>query len=163
MRQAERSSARERQDIAQHCPKAAKTAQAVADMLGDRIHLNFGTVATLLPLVRSDKVRAIATTRATRFAELPDVPTMTESGLPQLTFNPDSWLAIFAPAKTPDAIVNRLNADFTAILALPDVKSAYDKLGFDLKPLTPAQLATFLESELVRWPPIIKAAGLQPE
>src|SRR4029079_5734015 len=80
-------------------------AQAVTDMLGGRIDRNFGMTAPLLPLIQQGKVRAIAVTGTMRNPELPNVPTMTESGFPQVSFNPDNWTGISAPAGTPPIVV----------------------------------------------------------
>src|SRR3954452_19761951 len=78
-------------------------AQAITDMLGGRIDVNFGTTATLLPLIRDGKLRALAFTGATRSVDLPDIPTIAEAGLPELAFNPDAWAAILAPLGTSPA------------------------------------------------------------
>ena len=92
-------------------------AQAVADMLGGRMQMNFGTIATLLALIRQGKLRALAVTGANRNPELPDVPTMAESGFPQLTIR--FWMGAWAPPRTPAPIVERLNASVADALKLP--------------------------------------------
>lgn len=138
-------------------------AQAVTDMMGGRIDMNFGTTATLLPLIQQQKVRALAYTGTKRSPDLPDLPTMIESGFPQLVFNPDVWTAISAPAGTPAAIVNRLHGAVNEALAMPELKASFAKFGFDIvtKPL--AELEAFMAAEAVKWPPVVKAAGLKPE
>ena len=83
--------------------------QARADLLGGRIHINIAPVPSLLPLIQDGRARPLAFTGPKRSPDLPDVPTMTESGLPQVGFNPDVWLGFFAPAGTPAAVIDKLN------------------------------------------------------
>ena len=136
-------------------------AQAITDMLGGRIQMNFGTQSTLLPLIQQGKVRALAVTTETRAKDLPDVPTMAESGLPQLglTFS----AGILAPAGTPPAIVEKLNAATNEAMKSPELTASMGKLGFEPTFWTAAQYAAFLAEEARRWPPIVKASGVQPE
>jgi tripartite-type tricarboxylate transporter receptor subunit TctC len=136
-------------------------AQAITDMLGGRIDMNFGTQATLLPLVHEGKVRALAVTTETRAKDMPDVPTMIESGLPQLTLAFSA--GVLAPAGTPAAIVEHLNAAFNEALKSPELVASMAKLGFDPKTWSAPQYAAFLADEMKRWPPIVKASGVKPE
>jgi tripartite-type tricarboxylate transporter receptor subunit TctC len=138
-------------------------AQAVSEMLGGRIDLNIGTVATLLPLIRAGKVRPLAFTGRTRSVDLPDVPTTAESGYPDVGFNPDVCSAMFAPAGTPVAIINRLNAEVNAGLASPELKATFVKFGMEPKPASPQELASFMVEQVRKWPGIIKATGVKPE
>ena len=138
-------------------------APAVTDMLGGRIDMNFGTTATLLPLVQQEKVRAIAFTGAKRSPDLPDVPTMTESGFPQVSFNPDNWTAISAPAGTPKAVVDKLYTAIEESLRAPAVLARFKKFGFEVMIKQQHELEAFVASEARRWPPIVSAAGLKPE
>lgn len=138
-------------------------AQAVSEMLGGRIDLNFGTVATLLPLIRQGKVKALAFTGLARSTDLPDVPTTAESGYPDVGFNPDVCTAMFAPASTPNAVVNRLNAAVNAGLSSPELKATFVKFGMEPKPSSPQELGVFMVDQLRKWPGIIKAVGIKPE
>lgn len=138
-------------------------AQAVTDMLGGRIDMNFGTTATLLPLIQQGKVRAIAYTGVKRSADLPDVPTMTESGFPQVSFNPDNWTAISAPAGTPRAVVDRLYTAINEALRSPVLVASYARFGFEVMIKQQGELEAFVATEAQRWPPIVSAAGLKPE
>src|SRR5262245_18615234 len=138
-------------------------APAVTDMLGGRIDMNFGTTATLLPLIQQGKVRAIAVTGVKRSPDLPDVPTMIESGFPQVSFNPDNWTAISAPAGTPRDVVDRLYTAINEALRSPELAASYAKLGFEVMIKPQRDLEAFIASEAQRWPPIVKAAGLRPE
>jgi tripartite-type tricarboxylate transporter receptor subunit TctC len=136
-------------------------AQAITDMLGGRIQMNFGTQSTLLPLFREGKIRALAVTTETRAKDLPDVPTMAESGLPQISLGFSA--GILAPAGTPAAIVGKLNAEINEAMKSPELASSMGKLGFEPKFWSPQDYAAFLAEEMKRWPPIVKASGVQPE
>lgn len=138
-------------------------AQAIADMLGDRIDMNFGATSTLLPLIREGKLRAIAFTGARRSPELPEVATIAESGFPELAFDPDAWAGILAPAGTPSAIVTRLNAATNDSLASPELRASLIRLGYEPKRTSPQEFAAFLDAERRRWPPIVQAAGLKAD
>jgi tripartite-type tricarboxylate transporter receptor subunit TctC len=138
-------------------------AQAIADMLGDRIDMNFGATSTLLPLIREGKLRAIAFTGAKRSPELPEVATIAEAGLPELTFDPDAWAGILAPAGTPAATVARLNAAINESLASAELQAGLAKLGYEPKRTSPQEFAAFLAAEMRKWPPIVRAAGLKAD
>jgi tripartite-type tricarboxylate transporter receptor subunit TctC len=120
-------------------------------------------VPTLLPLIQDGKVRPLAFTGHTRSPELPDVPTMIESGLPQVGFNPDVWLGIFAPAGTPTDVVGKLNSEINESLKSRELRATLAKLGYELKMTTPQEFAIFLEVERQKWPPLLAAAGLKAE
>jgi tripartite-type tricarboxylate transporter receptor subunit TctC len=136
-------------------------AQAITDMLGGRIEMNFGTTATLLPLIREGKVRPLAVTTRTRAKDLPDVPTMIESGLPQLALIFSAGL--LAPAGTPTEIVEKLNAETNQAMRAPELMASMVKLGFEPQYWSPRDYAAFLADEMQRWPPLVKAAGVKPE
>jgi tripartite-type tricarboxylate transporter receptor subunit TctC len=136
-------------------------AQAVTDMLGGRIDMNFGTTATLLPLIQQGKVKALAVTTQKRSKDLPGVPTMIESGLPQLALIFSAGL--LAPAGTPGEIIARLNAEINEAMRAAELEATMAKLGFEPQIWSPQEYATFLADEVRRWPPIIKAAGVKAE
>jgi tripartite-type tricarboxylate transporter receptor subunit TctC len=135
--------------------------QAITDMLGGRIHMYFGPLLNLLPHIREGKVRPLATTSATRYPELPDVPTVAESGFPQLELN--AWTGILAPAGTPAAVVGTLNAAVNGGLRSAELQKSFAGMSFETKVMSPAEFAAFFAAEAERWPPIIKAAGIKPE
>jgi tripartite-type tricarboxylate transporter receptor subunit TctC len=137
--------------------------QARADLLGGRVHINVAPVPQLTPLVRDGKIRPLAYTGAKRTPDLPDVPTMIESGLPQVGFHPDVWMGIFAPAGTPQPIVDRLNGEINAVLRSAEMAPALKRFGYDLKISTPAEFAAFFTAELQRWPPVLRATGIKPQ
>jgi tripartite-type tricarboxylate transporter receptor subunit TctC len=136
-------------------------AQAIADMLGGRIQMNFGTPPTLLPLIQDGKIRALAVTTDARYRDLPDVPTMIESGLPQLALTFSA--GVLAPAGTPESILDAFNAAFREALQSPDLASSVAKIGFQPEPWPRQQYAAFLADEMKKWPPIVRASGVQPE
>ena len=136
---------------------------ARADLLGGRIHINVAPVPQLLPLIRDGKIRPLAYTGPKRSPDLPDVPTMTESGYPQVGFNPDVWMGIFAPAGTPPAIVDRLNREINDVLKSAEMAPSLKRFGYDAKITTPAEFTAFFADELRKFPPLLRAVGLKAE
>jgi tripartite-type tricarboxylate transporter receptor subunit TctC len=137
--------------------------QARADLLGGRIHINVAPVPQLIPLIQDGKIRPLAYTGPKRSPDLPDVPTMAESGLPQVGFNPDVWMGLLAPAGTPPAVVDKLNREINAVLTSADLAPALRRFGYDVMITTPAEFATFFVAELRKWPAILKATGIKPQ
>ena len=133
--------------------------QAVADMMGGTIHLNIGTASTLVPLIREGKIRAISVWGPTRFPELPEVPTMIESGFPGLSLF--FWSGLWAPAGTPVEIVNRLNAETNAALRSPEMKASMERLGIETMIGSPQEFAAFLAEEHPKWARIVEASGVK--
>jgi tripartite-type tricarboxylate transporter receptor subunit TctC len=133
--------------------------QAVTDMLGGTIHINIGVTATLLPLIREGKVRAIAVWSKTRSAELPEVPTMIESGFPGLSLG--FWVGLWAPGGTPAAVIDRLNAATNAALRSPEMTASMKRLGVDGSPGSPQDFAAFIADEAPKWADIVKVSGVQ--
>lgn len=140
----------------QHIPYKGR-AQAVPDLLGGRITMIFDNMPSVLPLVKSGDVRAIAVTSATRSAAAPTIPTIAESGLPG--FEASSWFALLAPAGLPRDVQARINAETTRVLSLPDVREKLTLLGLDVAPGTPEALAAFIQNETVKWAKVVKESG----
>jgi tripartite-type tricarboxylate transporter receptor subunit TctC len=136
-------------------------ADAIPDILGGRVQMNFGTVETLAPLVQEGKLRALAVTGETRSDSLPEIPTMNEIGLPQLTRG--FWAGLLAPAGTPAGIIHRLNAEINATLATPEVKVSLMKAGVEPRGGSPEDLKSLLGNEVEAWRMAAKAAGIIPE
>ena len=136
--------------------------QARSDLLGGRVHINFAPLSNILPLIEDRKARPLAFTGARRTPHLPDVPTMAESGYPQVGFNPDSWLSFLGPVGMPAAIGEQLNAEINQTLRSPELAAALGKLGIEPQIGTPKEFASFLASEMQKWPPLLRAAGLKP-
>jgi tripartite-type tricarboxylate transporter receptor subunit TctC len=135
--------------------------QAIPDMLGGRIDMNFGTVSNLLPLIRDGKLRALAISSETRSPELPEVPTMAEAGYPGLTRG--GWVGLWGPAGVPAAIVDRLSTEITGSVMSPDMQGAMKKLDFEPKLLSPPEFAAFILDEADAWTPAAQAAGVLPK
>lgn len=108
-------------------------------------------------------MRAIAVTGVKRSPDLPDVPTMIESGYPKVSFNPDNWTAISAPAGTPAAVIDRLHVAINDALRSPELAASFVKFGFEAMIKPQGELGAFMLSEAQRWPAIVHAAGLRPE
>jgi tripartite-type tricarboxylate transporter receptor subunit TctC len=117
-------------------------------------------LSTLLPLIQQGKIRALAVTSDTRNSKLPDVPTMAESGFPQLALT--FWAGLFAPAGTPAAIVDKLHAAVTDVMKEPDTVTAMARLGFEPQVETRAQFSAFVTDQAKVWPPILKMSGVKP-
>jgi tripartite-type tricarboxylate transporter receptor subunit TctC len=133
-------------------------AQAVTDILGGQIHMNIGTTATLVPLVRSGKLRALAVIGDGRYQNLPDVPTMVEAGVPMaFTF----WTGLLAPAGIPADVMSKLNAALNEVLRNPDLKESMAKLGLDPKPSTPKEFSDFLDVERREWGNAVQVTGVK--
>ena len=135
-------------------------ANAVTDILAGQIHMNIGTTATLVPLVKAGKLRAIAVIGDGRYADLPDIPTMAESGVP-LHFG--FWSGLLAPAATPPDIVQKLNSTLNEVLASSELKASMAKLGLLPKIGTPQQFLTFLEAERRDWFEAVGLTGVKIE
>lgn len=138
--------------------------QVRVDILGGRIHMNVGPPTNLMGLINEGKLRPLAVTSKQRMSELPDVPTMIESGYPQVGFHPDVWQGILAPAGTPAPIVETLNAEINAVLKLPEVRTGIMRLGVaGIMSMTPQEFAAFIGNEARKWPPIIQATGVKAQ
>src|SRR5205085_8621908 len=120
-------------------------APAMNDLIGGQIQLMFDNLASALGQVRAGRVRALAVTSAKRTALAPDLPTIAESGLPGFDIN--TWFGIFVPANTPREIVERLHAEFTRALALPDVKERMLMLGAEPVGNAPEEFAAYIRAE----------------
>jgi tripartite-type tricarboxylate transporter receptor subunit TctC len=137
-----------------------QTTQGYTDLMENRVQFWIASMPSTLPHVRSGKVRALAVASSKRSPAYPDVPTLIESGIPaESTF----WQGLFAPAGTPPALVARLNATVRQIVAQPETKAFYGKLGAELSPSTPEELAAVLRQEIVKWTKTSKDIGLATE
>lgn len=137
------------------------SSQAVQALLGSQVDLVFENSVAAMPMIQSGKFRALATTGAKRAAELPDVPTMAESGLNG--YEIVSWQAIFAPAGTPKPIVDKLSTEIGKIIRQPDVRAKLASMGVEPSGAGPAELAAFQKSEVAKWANLIKVANIHLE
>ena len=134
-------------------------APAIADVIGHHVDMTFANLVAVLPQAKADQVRALAVTGAKRSTAAPDVPTMAEAGLPGYEFT--SWFGVLAPAKTPHAIVEKLNAEIVKALRSPEISARLSAEGAELIASTPEAFAQFLSSETAKWSKVIRAAGIQ--
>jgi tripartite-type tricarboxylate transporter receptor subunit TctC len=133
---------------------------AHVDLMGGQIQVMFDNIVALMPHVKSGKVRALAVSSAKRHALLPDVPSLQEAGVRD--FETVAWFGLLAPAGTPRAVVNRLNAETLKALALPDVRTRLIEAGSVIIGNSPEAADTFLREELAKWGKVVKAANVTP-
>ena len=137
------------------------TPAAYTDLVGGRIAVMFDNIVAAMPQIKSGQLKALAVTSAKRSAALPDAPTVSESGLPG--FEAVSWLSLLVPVGTPQPIIEKINRDVTAVLALPDVSERLAATGAELSPSTPAELDTFIRNEIAKWSKAVKISGAQAD
>ena len=135
---------------------------ALTDLMGGQVQVLFGSVHSMLPSVQSGKVRLLAVSGTERNPLAPGVPTFREQGIDAMD-GIDAWFAVMAPARTPPELVERLNRDFLAVMAMDDVKGDLAKVGLTVKTSSPEQLGALVQRDLVRWRKVIKDAGITPE
>ena len=137
-------------------------APALAALVSGQVQAIFNPIAEILPQVRAGgKVRTLAVTSPKRAPDIPDVPTLAESGLPGFAVTP--WSGIYAPAGTPPAIVNRLNTEINRMMQQPETRERILSTGLVPVGGTPAELGNYLKSEIARWTKVVKEAGIKPE
>ena len=134
------------------------SAPAVSALLGSQVDLSFDTLAVLAPQVRDGKVKGLVVSSRTRAPQLPNVPTAAEAGVDD--FVVDSWFGLVVPAGTPDAIVQRLNAEIVRIGALPDVRQRLEAQGLTVATSTQEAFATTISDDYARWGKVVTAAGV---
>ena len=136
-------------------------ANLITDMIGGQIELGFEPTSVTLSHLRDGSMRPLGVATAKRLSELPDVPTLIESGVPD--FVADSWIGIMAPAGTPAAIVDKLNAAINAGLKSPTLQARIRQLGAETRSGTPQEFAAFIKAEDPKWTAMAKLSGLKAE
>jgi len=144
----------------QHIPYRG-SGQMLPELLGGTLQIAFDNVASAIPHVKAGKLRALAVTTAKRSTVAHDVPTLAESGL--AGYELSSWQAVFAPAGTPKPIVDRLYAEISKILQMPDVQKRLTDLGLDLSGMPPQELAALVKADVPRLGKIVKDSGAKAE
>ncbi len=134
---------------------------AITDLAGGRIDVMYASPPSVMPLVRSGRLRAIATGGSKRAAFLPDVPTVSESGVPG--YENTIWQALLAPARTPASVITRLHHEVAAIAQLPDLRERLAADGTDAIGSTPQDTSRFIAAEIARYTKVIKAIGIKAE
>jgi len=139
-----------------HVPYKGGGPAAVALLAGE-VSLSFGSVTTVLPQVRANRLKALAVTGAKRSSMVPELPTIAEAGVPGYALN--SWYGVLAPARTPRQIVAKLSTEIVRILNLADVRAKLLQEGVDPEGTTPQEFSAFIRAEVEKWPRLVKAAG----
>jgi tripartite-type tricarboxylate transporter receptor subunit TctC len=134
-------------------------APAIADALGNQIQVYSSTKAVLLPLIKAGKLRALAITSMERWPELPEVPTLRESGLDG--YPPDLWFGLMAPARTPAQVIAKLNAAENARLKTAENQAAIQKLGMQPRIMSVQEFADVLRDEVRLWDAVVREAGVR--
>ena len=144
----------------QHIPYRG-SGQMMPELLGGTLLVAMDNIATAVPHLKAGKLRALAVTSAQRSGVAPDVPTMAESGL--AGYELSSWQAVFAPAGTPKAVIDKLYGEIAKILKTPDVEKRLTELGLDLSGMPPAQLGELVKADVPRLGKIVKESGARAE
>jgi tripartite-type tricarboxylate transporter receptor subunit TctC len=134
---------------------------AITDLLAGHVETFMAVISTAVPHVQGGKARALAVTGAKRASALPDVPTVAQAALPG--YEATNWYGIFAPANTPQPIIDRLHREIITIINMPEVREFLDSRGIDTAPGSPAELTAYLKSETAKWAKVVKAAGLKAD
>jgi tripartite-type tricarboxylate transporter receptor subunit TctC len=134
---------------------------AMIDILGGHTKVAFATTLTAPPYVRDGKLRALGIGAATRSPALPDVPTVAEAGVPG--YEVANWVGIVAPAGTPQAIVDKLHQEISAIQNSPEVKQQFASEGADVVRMSSAEFGTYMTTEMAKWERVVKDGGIKAE
>jgi tripartite-type tricarboxylate transporter receptor subunit TctC len=141
-----------------HVPYKGGSAHTM-DLIGGRLDMIFDTTTSAVPMIKGDKVRALAVAAPSRLPDFPNVPTFAEAGFPNFEVN--AWYALYAPARTPKEIVTRLNAELVKVLKLPEVVEKMQSLAVRTSPSTPQELGAFTQSEFTKYGGVISAANIR--
>jgi tripartite-type tricarboxylate transporter receptor subunit TctC len=142
----------------QHVPYRGSSG-ARNDVIGGQVQMMFDAITTMAPNVQAGQVRALGTTGDKRSTVLPDVPTVAEAGV--AGYEATIWLGIMAPKGTPQAIVEKLNAEIRKVVNAPAVKETWAKQGAVPMNMTPAEFGAYLEKDIVKWANVVKAANIK--
>ena len=134
---------------------------AVSGLVADHVQFSFATAPSVMALIQAGRLRALGVTTPTRFAGLPEVPTLSEAILPG--FEASNWYAFFAPAHTPDAIVNRLNAAIHQAMGQPEILKNLLEQGMEPILSTPHEQQEFIRAEITKWQALVKARGIEAD
>lgn len=131
--------------------------QAMNDLLGGQVKVSFVGVPNALPNLRNGKLKALGVSTAKRYADLPDVPSIAESGVPG--YDATVWLGLLAPPGTPREVVQKLNAAITKVLSQPEAKKLMSSAGVDVATSTPEEFGKLMQAELDRWGKVVRETG----
>ncbi len=136
-------------------------APALQDVMADRVALSVDIITSSLPLVTSGKLNAVAVTGAKRAPKLPDVPTVAEAGIPGYDFV--AWYMLLAPARTPKAVIEQVNAELRKIATAPDFRARIEDTGGEAVSMTAAQAKDYLDAEFTRWAKVVKDRNIKAD
>jgi tripartite-type tricarboxylate transporter receptor subunit TctC len=134
---------------------------ARTDLLGGQVQMMFDAITTMAPIVRAGKLKALGTTGKTRSGVLPEVPTVSEAGVPG--YETVIWLGIMAPAGTPKAIVEKLNVEITKIVNNPEMREAWAKQGAVPMSMSTEEFARYMRDDIDKWARIVRISGAKPD
>jgi tripartite-type tricarboxylate transporter receptor subunit TctC len=134
---------------------------AMVDLVGGQVQVVFATAASAVPQIKSGRIKGVAVTTLKRSALMPDLPTIAEGGL--AGYDANNWYGLLVPAKTPRAIINRLNTETIKVLNMPDVKTFLFNQGLDAAPSTPEAFGAYIKAERIKWAKVVKASGAKAE
>ncbi len=137
------------------------TGVAMVDLLSGQVDMIFDSLGTALPQVKAGRLRALAVTGARRFELMPELPTVSESGVPG--YEVSAWFAVFAPAGTPSDVIARLNADLNRVLQMPEIRAAWALQGAEVGGGPPERLAAHVRNELAKWGKVVREANIRLE
>jgi tripartite-type tricarboxylate transporter receptor subunit TctC len=137
------------------------TPEAITDTMTGRVTYFFSPISAALPNIREGKLVALGVSTAKRSSALPNVPTIAESGLPGFDYN--LWVGLWAPAGTPQDVVDKINADIAKVLAMPDMRERLAALGAEPMTMTPAEFRKFMRDEMDDSAKVVKAAGIKAQ
>ena len=135
--------------------------QAMTEVIAGRVQMMFTDIAAASAQLKAGTLRPVAVTSKQRSALMPDLPTIAESGVPD--YDLSGWISLFAPAGTPRPIIDRLNAEVTKVLALPEIRTRLLDLGAEPSPMPVAEFGAWVQQEVNKWTRLVKEAGIQPE
>ncbi len=136
-------------------------APAAQDLIAGQIQVMFDAMNSALPNIKSGKVRALGVASLKRSSDLPALPTIAEQGVPG--YETTIWLALFVPANTPPAAIERLHAELARVMAMPEVRDRLAVLGMQPVTDTPAELAAYLKSDIAKWSKVVRDGGIKVE
>ncbi len=140
-----------------HIPHKASGEMRSA-VIGGHVQMAFDAITTMTSNVKAGQVRALATTASKRSSVLPDVPTVAEAGVPG--YEATIWLGVMAPKGTPQAVIQKLNAEINKVFSTAEVKAAWDKQGAAAMPMSSKEFDAYLRKDIEKWAAVVKAAGL---
>jgi tripartite-type tricarboxylate transporter receptor subunit TctC len=134
---------------------------AMVDLVAGQVQVVFATAASAVPQIKSGRIKGIAVTTLKRSALMPELPTIAEGGL--AGYDANNWYGLLVPAKTPRAIIDRLNKETVKVLNMPELKTFLSNQGLDAAPSTPEAFGAYIKSERIKWAKVVKASGAKAE